>query len=622
MRKLHLVGVTTDLKGLIYTARKGSKSGGYVVALDSKLLKAVDDAGRRGNGQPVNGNDSATSASGVPVPAAVPTGPPTGDGRPQSALSPREMQARLRGGRSIEEVAAEAGVGTEWVARFAVPIRAEQAQVVALARGLTFSKPRLGESSLPLGESVALNLVERGQSLPDDLFDPAWSAYQLHGSVWMVRFRHEARGRMQEALWELDVVPGRLVARGRLASDLGYVEASRRRPAEAPATDESTTEPRRKAEPARPAVAESSQPSRARSSRTGGAVAPRSTPAGKAAGRKVQAPRSAPTRAGSRAVVAKAGGTKASTAPRSGARSGAGERPRPPASPSPPRRQPGSAAMGQADGGTAPQGGAGIRAATAQVASAQVAASRDLVARSLSGARARTPSDSEARRPGPPSGSAPAADSYSGFRSRRASGSGSEHSSNPSASTASPERVAPRPTSGSSLRAVRSGTGRPASGAGAPAADFVLDDLVAEAGPPRRPKLAAPAREAPAPAGGGWDFEDEREDGVGRTPADAGGATSDADTPASMFRPRPHPLDGGQARPERRSKDATVTRVRTEAAPVHRLPAPRTSTPEPDDSASRREPVMVPPILSGASGPDRGMPEPRPRSRRLLRRSR
>src|SRR5204862_673980 len=52
------------------------------------------------------------------------------DGRPQSALTPREIQARLRSGFSIAQVAAEAGVGQDWVARFAAPILAEQQQVL------------------------------------------------------------------------------------------------------------------------------------------------------------------------------------------------------------------------------------------------------------------------------------------------------------------------------------------------------------------------------------------------------------------------------------------------------------------------------------------------------------
>ncbi|MDQ4069831.1 MAG: septation protein SepH, partial [Actinomycetota bacterium] len=238
MRKLHLVGLTTDRDGLIFTARKGSKSGGYIVPLDDEVLAAIAEARDTGNGAP---GDVAPVVTEVPKRL-----------RSQSALTPREMQARLRAGRSIEEVAAEAGVDTEWVARFAVPILAEQAQVVELARGLVYAKPRLGESSQPLGASVLHNLADRGIFLPEDVADAAWSAFQLHDSVWMVRFRYRSRGREQGAQWEIDVPAGRLVARNRLASDLGYVDATRRRRAlepddDAPDDDAPTASPPRRA---------------------------------------------------------------------------------------------------------------------------------------------------------------------------------------------------------------------------------------------------------------------------------------------------------------------------------------------------------------------------------------
>lgn len=216
MRKLHLVGLTTDRDGLIFTARKGSKSGGYIVPLDKKVLAAIAAANDEADGKPA-GTPVLLGDLDV-VPKRL---------RSESALTPREMQARLRAGRTIDEVAAEAGVDTEWVARFAVPILAEQAQVVELARGLVYAKPRLGESTEPLGSSVLQNLSDRGVFLPDDVLNSGWSAFQLHDSVWMVRFRYRSRSRDQEAQWEIDVPAGRLRARNRHASDLGYVGPDR-----------------------------------------------------------------------------------------------------------------------------------------------------------------------------------------------------------------------------------------------------------------------------------------------------------------------------------------------------------------------------------------------------------
>jgi hypothetical protein len=247
LRKLHLVGLTTDRDGLIFTARKGSKSGGFIVPLDDKLLTAIVQAGEGPNGE--QRGPAATTGDIEAVPKRL---------RSESALTPREMQARLRSGRSIEEVAAEAGVDTEWVARFAVPILAEQAQVVELARALVYAKPRLGDSTQTLGVSVLQNLSDRGVFLPDDVANAGWSAFQLHDAIWMVRFRYRARGKDQEAQWEIDVSAGRLRARNRHASDLGYIGPDRwaTDPDDLPNGDEpatATASPRRsRPAPARP----------------------------------------------------------------------------------------------------------------------------------------------------------------------------------------------------------------------------------------------------------------------------------------------------------------------------------------------------------------------------------
>ena len=246
MRKLHLVGLTTDQKGLIFTARRGSDSGGYVVSLDAEVLSAIAKAQGRGNGG-LEGPRIRPGGEYTPGPGA--------QSRRRGLLTPREIQSRLRSGRSVDDVAEEADVEVEWVERFAVPILAEQAQVVELARSLVFTKPRAGGSSLPLDESVAWNLLDRGARVPDDVFDVSWSAFQLHDQVWMIRFSYRSRGRAQEARWELDVGTGELVARNKVATDLGYVEpgARLRRPLPTESEDgegaEATAGPARAARP-------------------------------------------------------------------------------------------------------------------------------------------------------------------------------------------------------------------------------------------------------------------------------------------------------------------------------------------------------------------------------------
>ncbi len=215
MQKLHFVGFTPDLDGLILSDREGSTSGSHVVVLDDRLLQVMNDAGRirsaAGAGQPGTDNRRAASRQG-------------------SALSPRELQDRLRAGWTVEEVAKEAGTDVAWVNRFAAPVRAEQAQVVNRARELVFDKARLGPSILPLGASVQRNLLERGLRLPDDELETLWSAFQLSDGLWVVRFAYTSRGRPQQAEWIVDLAKGRLQARDRLAGQLGHVAQGRAMP--------------------------------------------------------------------------------------------------------------------------------------------------------------------------------------------------------------------------------------------------------------------------------------------------------------------------------------------------------------------------------------------------------
>ena len=299
MQQLHLVGFTTDQDGLIFSARKGSKSGSYVVRLDKRLLSRIQEAQSRQEEE-----DDARGRTRVE--------------RVESILSPREIQARLRSGRTIAQVAREAGVEEEWVARFAPPILAEQAQVISRARALTFSKQRLGESAETLGASVLWNTAEKGVRLPDDVFDDCWSAFHLREGEWVVRFAYFNRKKVQHAEWEVDLRDGTLTARNRLASELGYVEPGRRRkrlpPAQPPPVAAKPRPPARKTakkSTAKKSVARKSpakkSPARKSSAKksTAKKSVARKSPAKKATTRKAAPRKVAPRKAAARKLPAK-----------------------------------------------------------------------------------------------------------------------------------------------------------------------------------------------------------------------------------------------------------------------------------------------------------------------------
>jgi hypothetical protein len=215
MEKLHPVGFTAELDGLLLNARKGAKTGRFVVPLDGRLLKMLADADRAR--ERVAKDEASANA-----PRLV---------RPESALSPREMQDRISSGWSIDEVAAEAGVDRDWVRRFAAPVFAEIGRVVDRAREATFDKPRVGPSSLPLGAAVRRNVAERGVRIAEEDLDDAWTAYQLADDQWVVQFAYTSRGRQQEAEWLFDLATGDLLSHNRLAAQVGHVARRRARPA-------------------------------------------------------------------------------------------------------------------------------------------------------------------------------------------------------------------------------------------------------------------------------------------------------------------------------------------------------------------------------------------------------
>ena len=103
MQQLHLVGFTTDLDGLIFSARRGAKSGGYLVALDDRFVALIKEAVRLQTGVDLDEEIEEENAS------------QTGGRRRgraaryliqvDSALTPKEIQARLRAGRTVEEIA-------------------------------------------------------------------------------------------------------------------------------------------------------------------------------------------------------------------------------------------------------------------------------------------------------------------------------------------------------------------------------------------------------------------------------------------------------------------------------------------------------------------------------------
>ncbi len=119
----------------------------------------------------------------------------------ESALSPREIQTRIRSGESVEDVARVAGVDRERVERFAAPVIAEREHVAGLA--MTSSARRRGETSSHRTLRGVLNerLLDRGV----DIDTVAWDSHRLDDGRWSVTADYLTGETPRQAVFYFDV---------------------------------------------------------------------------------------------------------------------------------------------------------------------------------------------------------------------------------------------------------------------------------------------------------------------------------------------------------------------------------------------------------------------------------
>lgn len=109
-----------------------------------------------------------------------------------SSLSPREIQERLRGGASAEQVAKAAGVSVERIRRWEGPILAERAHALELAGRTRYARPPDGALSGPLRRLVDQRLTQAGLA-------GEWDAHR-DAEIWVVSVQH-AKARAE---WSFD----------------------------------------------------------------------------------------------------------------------------------------------------------------------------------------------------------------------------------------------------------------------------------------------------------------------------------------------------------------------------------------------------------------------------------
>jgi len=118
----------------------------------------------------------------------------------ESPLRPKEIQARIRAGETVEEIADAAGISVERVRWFEAPILAErayaadQAQLASVRRqGDATPGPRLGEI-----------VTQRLKVFGADPEDAQWDAKKLGDGSWQVQLTFISGGRLHTAEWIFD----------------------------------------------------------------------------------------------------------------------------------------------------------------------------------------------------------------------------------------------------------------------------------------------------------------------------------------------------------------------------------------------------------------------------------
>jgi hypothetical protein len=159
MRELKIVGLDVDANHILCEGDDPADK--FKIRVDDRLRAAV-----RGDGARVNQTHIDIEVS---------------------MLRPKEIQARIRAGASVEQLAESAGADIARVERFAHPVLLERARAAELA---TAAHPILadGPAVLTLLETVTASLVARGLN-PDST---TWDAWRNEDGRWTVQLGWKA----------------------------------------------------------------------------------------------------------------------------------------------------------------------------------------------------------------------------------------------------------------------------------------------------------------------------------------------------------------------------------------------------------------------------------------------
>jgi len=160
MRELTLIGLDVDGKHII--CEGGDPADKFLIRLDERLRAAA-----RGERSRPGQNPGTNEVRGV--------------------LRPKDIQARIRAGASVQEVAESSGMDAAKVERFAHPVLLERMRAAELA---TAAHPVLsdGPAVETLLETITAALTDRGLGNADT----TWDAWRTEDGRWTIRMGWQA----------------------------------------------------------------------------------------------------------------------------------------------------------------------------------------------------------------------------------------------------------------------------------------------------------------------------------------------------------------------------------------------------------------------------------------------
>ncbi|MEJ7629885.1 MAG: septation protein SepH [Nocardioidaceae bacterium] len=172
MRKLRLVGLSADGRQVILVDNTGAE---FAAPADDRLRAAL------------RGDRARLGQLEIEM---------------DSALRPRDIQARIRAGDTPEEVAVLAQVSVDKIMPYCVPVLAERQHVAELARRSHVRRKGADGPSRGLADVVAERLRGRGV----DALGAEWDAWRREDGRWAIQASYHSGERERSALFIFDAV--------------------------------------------------------------------------------------------------------------------------------------------------------------------------------------------------------------------------------------------------------------------------------------------------------------------------------------------------------------------------------------------------------------------------------